>query len=112
RPAANGMVAPGGCDRELAHCKCLAPPAQAAPLLPVAAQAMPSSQQRGSRRNVALVLAGGGARGAYEIGALSVLLPRLTERGERPNIMLGTSVGALNAAYLAAGAAEPIAQVV
>jgi NTE family protein len=42
---------------------------------------------------VALVLAGGGARGAYEAGALSVLLPVLEERGERPRIVIGTSVG-------------------
>ena len=50
---------------------------------------------------IALVLAGGGARGAYEIGALSVILPALPVN-ERPNLILGTSVGALNGAYLAA----------
>lgn len=53
---------------------------------------------------VALVLAGGGARGAYEAGALSVLLPVLEQRGQRPRILLGTSVGALNATFLAANA--------
>jgi NTE family protein len=58
--------------------------------------------------NVGLVLAGGGARGAYEIGALSVLLPRLERRGERPDVIVGTSVGAINAAYLAATAADPV----
>jgi NTE family protein len=51
---------------------------------------------------VALVLAGGGARGAYEVGALSVLLPMLERRGERPSIFVGTSVGAINAAAMAA----------
>jgi NTE family protein len=59
---------------------------------------------------VGLVLAGGGARGAYEIGALSVLLPRLAEIFEqpewRPQIVLGTSAGALNAAFLGARASE------
>jgi NTE family protein len=55
---------------------------------------------------VAVVLAGGGARGAYEIGALAALLPKLTE-GERPDIVVGTSVGAINAAYLAANAEKP-----
>src|ERR671915_556614 len=50
----------------------------------------------------ALVLAGGGARGAYEAGALSVLLPELDRRGERPTVFIGTSVGAMNAAILAA----------
>lgn len=62
----------------------------------------PSSQ---SSQRVALVLAGGGARGAYEIGALSALLPALDE-DERPQIIVGTSVGAINAAYLAARANE------
>ena len=50
---------------------------------------------------IALVLAGGGARGAYEAGALSVLLPALPE-DERPNLIVGASVGAVNGAYLAA----------
>src|SRR3954454_4004320 len=50
---------------------------------------------------IGLVLAGGGARGAYEAGVLRALLPALAERGERPGIVVGTSVGALNAAYLA-----------
>src|SRR5919204_5367232 len=61
---------------------------------------------------VGLVLAGGGARGAYEMGALSVLLPALEGRGQRPRVIVGTSVGALNAAYLAASAHLPAAQVV
>ena len=50
---------------------------------------------------VGLVLSGGGARGAYEAGVVSVLLPELERRGERPRVILGTSVGAINAAYLA-----------
>lgn len=53
---------------------------------------------------VGLVLSGGGARGAYEAGVVSVLLPELERRGERPRLILGTSVGAINAAYLAASA--------
>jgi NTE family protein len=56
---------------------------------------------------VALVLAGGGARGAYEIGALSELLPALPE-ADQPEILVGTSIGALNSAILAASAHEPI----
>jgi len=54
------------------------------------------------------VLPGGGARGAYEIGAMSVLLPALHARGEQVSILCGTSVGALNAALLGSLAAEPI----
>jgi len=54
-------------------------------------------------QRIGLVLSGGGARGAYELGALSVLAPVLQRRGERTRIIVGTSVGAMNAAYLAAG---------
>lgn len=56
---------------------------------------------------VAVVLAGGGARGAYEAGALSVLLPELERHGQRPAIVVGTSIGAFNAAFLAATAHLP-----
>ena len=53
------------------------------------------------------MLAGGGARGAYEAGALSILLPYLEERGERPGIILGTSIGALNASHVVDSAHLP-----
>jgi NTE family protein len=54
-----------------------------------------------------LVLAGAGARGAYEAGALSVLLPALEEQGQRPTVLIGTSAGALNATFLAHRADQP-----
>jgi len=54
-----------------------------------------------SSPRVALVLAGGGARGAYEAGLLSVLLPELERRGELPSVIVGTSVGAVSAVHLA-----------
>ena len=47
----------------------------------------------------AVVLAGGVAKGAFEAGALDVLI----ERGVRPSQIVGASSGALNAAMLAAG---------
>jgi NTE family protein len=50
---------------------------------------------------IGLVLSGGGARGAYEFGALEVLAPVLDEP---PRIMVGTSAGGLGAAFLAANA--------
>jgi NTE family protein len=50
---------------------------------------------------VAVVLPGGGARGAYEVGAMSVVLPALEARGERVEIWCGTSVGAINVTMLA-----------
>jgi len=62
-----------------------------------------------ARERIGLVLAGGGARGAYEAGVLSTLLPALEERGERPSVILGTSVGALTAAFAAATAHLPAA---
>lgn len=43
------------------------------------------------------VLSGGGAAGAWQVGALSALL----EHGVRPDLVVGCSVGALNAAFLA-----------
>ena len=48
------------------------------------------------------MLSGGGARGAYEAGALSVLIPELERRGEVPTVLLGSSVGAINAVGLGA----------
>jgi NTE family protein len=58
-----------------------------------------------SPRRVAIVLSGGGARGAYEAGVLSHLFeeicPRLGE-GFEFDLVSGTSVGAIHAAYLAA----------
>ncbi len=54
------------------------------------------------------MLAGGGARGAYEVGALATLAPALAARGEAPDIIVGTSIGALNGAFLAARAHEPL----
>jgi NTE family protein len=59
---------------------------------------------------VAAVLPGGGARGAYEVGALSVLLPALEERGESVSVWCGTSVGAINAAAFASLSDRPAAE--
>jgi NTE family protein len=57
------------------------------------------SGKNGAGCDVGLVLGGGGARGAYASGALSVLLPELKDQVK---VIVGTSAGALIAAYLAA----------
>jgi NTE family protein len=49
-------------------------------------------------RQVAFVLGGGGILGAHEVG----MLRALAERGVTPDLILGTSVGAINGALFAA----------
>src|SRR6266568_4412670 len=46
---------------------------------------------------IGLVLSGGGNRGALEAGALIALF----EHGVKPDILVGTSAGAMNSAFLA-----------
>jgi len=61
-------------------------------------------------RRTAVVLSGGGARGAYEVGVLSYVFGELTRmRGGPPriDILSGTSVGAINACFLAAHLEDP-----
>lgn len=48
----------------------------------------------------AFVLSGGGSLGAVEVG----MLLALAERGIAPDVLIGTSVGAVNAGWLAGGA--------
>ena len=48
---------------------------------------------------IALVLSGGGSKGDFELGAIRYLY----DRGIRPDVITGTSVGAINAAKLAEG---------
>jgi NTE family protein len=53
--------------------------------------------RNGKDESPALVLSGGGAMGALQVGILRVLV----RRGFRPSRIVGTSVGALNGAFLA-----------
>ncbi len=67
------------------------------------------SAQDGAGGDVGLVLGGGGARGAYISGALSVLLPELKDQ---VRAIVGTSSGALVGAYLAANWHRPTAEAI
>jgi NTE family protein len=49
------------------------------------------------KKNLAFVLSAGGARGALQVGALRALF----ESGIRPDLLVGTSIGAINATALA-----------
>ena len=58
-----------------------------------------------------MILSGGGARGAYEVGVLWYIFDDLSRmRGAPPkvDILCGTSVGAVNACYLAAHLGDPV----
>jgi len=50
-----------------------------------------------AKTRTAFILSGGGARGALQVGALRALM----EAGIRPDIVIGTSIGAWNGAWLA-----------
>jgi NTE family protein len=63
------------------------------------------------RRRVAIILSGGGARGAYEVGVLWYVFDELTRMLGAPpkiDILCGTSVGAINASFLAAHLGDPV----
>lgn len=71
---------------------------------------MNAEAQAPDRARVAFVLAGGGARGAYEVGVIRFILEQLPTRLGRDvpvQIFCGTSVGAINACHLSAYASEP-----
>lgn len=66
-----------------------------------------------SRPKIGFVLSGGGSRGAYEAGIIHYLRTDLAKRMGRHvpiDIVTGTSVGAINAAFLAATMSDPTAQ--
>ncbi|MDX2052788.1 MAG: patatin-like phospholipase family protein [Polyangiaceae bacterium] len=72
---------------------------------------MSTHDSTGMARRLAVVLAGGGARGAYEAGVLSYIFDELTgQRGHAPEVdfLCGTSVGAINCAYLASHLEDPV----
>jgi NTE family protein len=72
---------------------------------------MTSLEKQDGQRRVAVILSGGGARGAYEVGVLWYIFDELTRilgGPPRIDILCGTSVGAINACYLAAHLGDPV----
>ncbi len=92
------------------HRSAIAPSAPPASMT-LAPPAMPRAVTPSIPRRTAFVLSGGGARGAYEVGVLSYVFSELARhrggRMPRLDILCGTSVGAINACYLAAHAGDP-----
>ena len=65
------------------------------------------SQSEKTKPKRGLVLAGGGARGAYEVGVLSYIFQELPKELVGPgaiNILCGSSVGAIHACFIAGSA--------
>src|SRR5262249_62039001 len=96
------------------RCERTVPPAGVAVSLSRAVARLPASRCARSRARdtvrmfvvrVGLVLSGGGARGAYEVGVLSWVLDELPQLLRRPvtfDVVTGTSVGAIHACYVTA----------
>jgi len=65
------------------------------------------NMQQKTTRNTALILPGGGARGAYQVGVLKAIGEIRGEHKENPfPVICGTSAGAINAAVMASHAHE------
>lgn len=61
-------------------------------------------------KRVALILSGGGARGAYEVGVLAYVFDhfaRVRRQVPQIDLVLGTSVGAINGCFLASHLGDP-----
>lgn len=64
---------------------------------------MQDEKSRVPKKLKGLVLSGGGARGAFQVGAWQAIREKLLGWDEGPDVISGTSAGALNGAFLAAG---------
>jgi NTE family protein len=70
--------------------------------LPVGTPTPPAPRKRALPGQVVLVLQGGGALGAYQLGVYEAL----HEAGIEPDWVIGTSIGAINASLIAGNAPE------
>src|SRR5581483_2332040 len=73
---------------------------------PVAGPRGPATSRQKGDSMKAIVLSGGGSKGAFEVGVLKQLLGS----GLKPDGFYGTSVGALSAAAVAFGGLDPLVQ--
>ena len=58
------------------------------------------------KKNIALVLCGGGARASYQVGVLRAIYEIIKKDQNLFNIITGNSAGAINASYLASNAED------
>src|SRR5271166_739519 len=72
------------------------------PASPGAAVVAKHTVSQGTPSRIVLVLQGGGALGAYQAGVYQAL----HEAGLRPDWVIGTSIGAINASLIAGNAPE------
>ena len=64
-----------------------------------------------TQRRVAIILSGGGARGAYEVGVMSYVFEEVTRMLGAPpriDVICGTSVGAINGCFITAHMSDPV----
>ena len=54
-------------------------------------------------KKIGIALAGGGAKGAFAVGVLKVLLQKIKNDGDILHSIAGTSIGAMNGAFTSAG---------
>ena len=54
-------------------------------------------------KKIGIVLSGGGAKCAFQIGVLKILLEKINKEGDVLHAITGTSGGAMNAAFVASG---------
>lgn len=99
-PAATPRTAPRTTPRTTARVTASAPASAARE--EVAQPPVQAAQSAPAKPNVALILQGGGALGAYHVGAYQAL----HEAGLEPDWISGISIGAINSAVLAGNAPE------
>lgn len=54
-------------------------------------------------KKIGIVLAGGGAKGAFQVGVLKILIDKINAAGDVVSAVSGTSIGAMNGAFVASG---------